>query len=76
MGSLRGLRRGGPLRYRSSSFTVLDFSNRLAWRHLPDRRRDVTAYTKVNLKEVEDQAVRFGLAPNIEARMARVDLEL
>ena len=76
MGSLRGLRRGGSLRYRSSSFTVLDFSNRLAWRHLPDRRRDVTAYTKVNLKEVEDQAVRFGLAPNIEARMARVDLEL
>jgi mannose-6-phosphate isomerase-like protein (cupin superfamily) len=33
-------------------------------------------YTKVNLKEVEDQADRFGLAPNIEARMARVALEL
>jgi mannose-6-phosphate isomerase-like protein (cupin superfamily) len=36
----------------------------------------VAAYTKVNLKEVEDQAVRFGLAPSIEARMARVPLEL
>ena len=33
-------------------------------------------YTKVNLKEVEDQAPRFGLAPHIEARMARVALEL
>lgn len=33
-------------------------------------------YTKVNLKDVEDQAERFGLAPNIEARMARVPLEL
>jgi mannose-6-phosphate isomerase-like protein (cupin superfamily) len=39
-------------------------------------RRNVSRYTKVNLKEVEDQAVRFGLAPNIEARMARVPLEL
>jgi mannose-6-phosphate isomerase-like protein (cupin superfamily) len=36
----------------------------------------VSRYTKVNLKEVEDQAERFGLAPNIEARMARVPLEL
>jgi mannose-6-phosphate isomerase-like protein (cupin superfamily) len=36
----------------------------------------VSGYTKVNLKDVEDQAVRFGLAPNIEARMARVPLEL
>jgi len=33
-------------------------------------------YTLVNLKEVEDQAPRFGLAPNIEARMARVALGL
>ena len=33
-------------------------------------------YTKVNLKGVEDQAERFGLAPRIEARMARVALEL
>jgi hypothetical protein len=36
----------------------------------------VSRYTKVNLREVEDQAVRFGLAPHIEARMARVPLEL
>jgi mannose-6-phosphate isomerase-like protein (cupin superfamily) len=34
-------------------------------------------YTKVNLKDdVEDQAPNFGLAPNLEARMARVPLEL
>ncbi len=34
-------------------------------------------YTKINLKnEVEDQAPKFGLAPHIEARMARVPLEL
>jgi mannose-6-phosphate isomerase-like protein (cupin superfamily) len=34
-------------------------------------------YTKVNLKDdVEDQAPNFGLAPNLEARMARVPLQL
>jgi|SRR5215208_89230 len=34
-------------------------------------------YTLVNLKEdVEDQAPNFGLAPNLESRMARVPLEL
>jgi mannose-6-phosphate isomerase-like protein (cupin superfamily) len=34
-------------------------------------------YTKVNLKEeVEDQAPNFGLSPDLEARMARVPLEL
>ena len=33
-------------------------------------------YTHLNLKEVEDQAPRFGLSPNLEARMARVALEL
>jgi mannose-6-phosphate isomerase-like protein (cupin superfamily) len=34
-------------------------------------------YTKVNLKDdVEDQAPNFGLAPDLEARMARVPLEL
>jgi mannose-6-phosphate isomerase-like protein (cupin superfamily) len=33
-------------------------------------------YTVVNLKEVEDQAPRFGYAPNVEARFARVPLEL
>jgi mannose-6-phosphate isomerase-like protein (cupin superfamily) len=37
----------------------------------------VAEYTKVNLREdVEDQAPNFGLAPHIEARMARVPLEL
>ena len=34
-------------------------------------------YNKVNLKEdVEDQAPNFGLSPDLEARMARVPLEL
>ncbi len=33
-------------------------------------------YTIVNLKEVEDQAPKFGMSPNIEARFARVPLEL
>ena len=34
-------------------------------------------YNKVNLKDdVEDQAPNFGLAPDLEARMARVPLEL
>ena len=33
-------------------------------------------YTVQNLKEVEDQAPNFGLSPNLEARMARVPLEL
>jgi mannose-6-phosphate isomerase-like protein (cupin superfamily) len=32
-------------------------------------------YTQVNLKEVEDQAPRFGLSPDLEARFARVALE-
>jgi mannose-6-phosphate isomerase-like protein (cupin superfamily) len=37
----------------------------------------MAGYTKVNLKEdVEDQAPNFGLSPNLEARMARVALEL
>jgi mannose-6-phosphate isomerase-like protein (cupin superfamily) len=37
----------------------------------------VSGYTKVNLKEdVEDQAPRFGLEGKIEARMARVALEM
>jgi mannose-6-phosphate isomerase-like protein (cupin superfamily) len=36
----------------------------------------VAGYTKINLKDVEDQAERFGLAPNIEFRMGRVALEL
>jgi mannose-6-phosphate isomerase-like protein (cupin superfamily) len=33
-------------------------------------------YTIQNLKDVEDQAQNFGLSPNLEARMARVPLEL
>ena len=33
-------------------------------------------YTVVNLEEIEDQAPRFGYAPNVEARFARVPLEL
>jgi uncharacterized cupin superfamily protein len=37
----------------------------------------MAGYTKVNLKEdVEDQAPNFGLEGKIEARMARVALEL
>ena len=36
----------------------------------------MTEYTHINLKEVEDQAPNFGLAPNIEMRMARVPLGL
>lgn len=35
----------------------------------------VAGYTLRNLKEVEDAAPRFGLAPNIEARFARSPLE-
>src|SRR4029453_15034244 len=34
-------------------------------------------YTHINLKEdVDDQAPTFGLSPNLEARMARVPLEM
>ena len=36
----------------------------------------MAGYTIVNLKEVEDQAPKFGLAPNIEARFARIPLGL
>ena len=37
----------------------------------------MAAYTKVNLREdVDDQAPNFGLAPDLEARMARVPLGL
>jgi mannose-6-phosphate isomerase-like protein (cupin superfamily) len=34
------------------------------------------AYTVVNLKQVENMAPRFGLAPGLESRFARVPLEL
>jgi mannose-6-phosphate isomerase-like protein (cupin superfamily) len=36
----------------------------------------MAGYTIQNLKDVEDQALKFGLSPNLEARMARVPLEL
>ncbi len=35
----------------------------------------MAGYTKVNLKQVEDQAPNFGLSPDLEARFARVALE-
>jgi quercetin dioxygenase-like cupin family protein len=35
----------------------------------------VRGYTIVNLREVEDQAPNFGLAPDLEARFARVALD-
>ena len=35
----------------------------------------MAAYNILNLKEVEDQAPKFGLSPDLEARMARVPLE-
>jgi mannose-6-phosphate isomerase-like protein (cupin superfamily) len=36
----------------------------------------VADYTLTNLKDVEDQAPKFGLSPNLEARFARGDLDL
>ena len=36
----------------------------------------MAGYTLVNLKEVEDQAPKFGFAPNLEARFASTPLEL
>ena len=35
----------------------------------------MAGYTIVNLKEVEDQAPKFGLSPDLEARFARVALD-
>lgn len=35
----------------------------------------MSAYTIVNMREVEDQAPKFGLSPDLEARFARVPLE-
>jgi mannose-6-phosphate isomerase-like protein (cupin superfamily) len=35
----------------------------------------MAGYTKVNLKQVDDQAPNFGLSPDLEARFARVALE-
>ena len=36
----------------------------------------MAGFTIKNLKDVEDQAPNFGLSPHVEARMARVPLEL
>jgi uncharacterized cupin superfamily protein len=36
----------------------------------------MSAYTVVNLKEVEDQAPKFGYAPALESRFARIPLGL
>jgi mannose-6-phosphate isomerase-like protein (cupin superfamily) len=36
----------------------------------------VARYTLTNLKQIEDQAPKFGLSPNLEARFARNDLGL
>ncbi len=36
----------------------------------------MAGYTVQNLKDVEDQAPRFGFSPNLEARFATVPLEL
>jgi mannose-6-phosphate isomerase-like protein (cupin superfamily) len=36
----------------------------------------MAGYTIINLKEVEDQAPKFGHSPNLEARFARGPLEL
>ena len=36
----------------------------------------MSEYTHVNLKEVEDQAPRFGLSPDLEFRMGRVPLDM
>lgn len=35
----------------------------------------MASYTIQNMKEVEDQAPKFGMSPNLEARFARVPLE-
>ena len=35
----------------------------------------MSEYAIVNMKEVEDQAPRFGLSPDLEARFARVALD-
>ena len=36
----------------------------------------MSEYTQVNLKEVEDQAPKFGLSPDLEFRMGRVPLDM
>ena len=36
----------------------------------------MSEYTHLNLKEVEDQAPKFGLSPDLEFRMGRVPLDM
>ena len=36
----------------------------------------MAGYTHLNLKEVEDQAPKFGMSPDLEFRSARVPLEM
>ena len=36
----------------------------------------MSEYTHVNLKQVEDQAPKFGLSPDLEFRMGRVPLDM
>jgi mannose-6-phosphate isomerase-like protein (cupin superfamily) len=36
----------------------------------------MAGYTLTNIKDIEDQAVKFGFAPDMESRFARGDLEL
>jgi mannose-6-phosphate isomerase-like protein (cupin superfamily) len=36
----------------------------------------MSQYTHLNLKEVEDQAPKFGLSPDLEFRMGRVPLDM
>ncbi len=67
MGSWRGLRHGGSLPYRSSSFIVLTLATIIG---------DMSDYTHLNLKDADDQAPNFGLSPDLEFRMARVPLGL
>jgi mannose-6-phosphate isomerase-like protein (cupin superfamily) len=69
MGSWRGVRRGGSLSYRSSPFMRSNCSSGTV--------APMSDYTHLNLKEdVDDQGTNFGLAPNLEARFARVPLGL
>jgi mannose-6-phosphate isomerase-like protein (cupin superfamily) len=51
-------------------------TSRAATTTTKEEKAAMAGYTRVNLKEVEDQAPKFGLAPNIEARFASVPLEL
>jgi mannose-6-phosphate isomerase-like protein (cupin superfamily) len=36
----------------------------------------MASYTKLNLREVEDQALKFGMSPDLEFRVAREPLEM